>query len=477
MNEDQVLNELSRSAKETVQSKYPFDLNRLETKVLERVRGQERRRGWQFVTWSAGLAVCAALLLNVFHAFDGSNSPFFGKTGAKQTTATFEYLQPDEGFANALKNGYPLLPAVKTERNGYTVEVKDAMIDEKRFVYTMIVSGEKIEAIAREKDEDKKAEMLYHELTSEFDKNVKATGMLSTDFTQSNGIHYLIMKGNYMLKQDAVKHILSQPKPVLPMQLVKRGSGKNSETLAEIALPLTRELVAADKIVKPTAGEKPQPGTQELLQDLKVTQIEVSPTVMRVKLQAKLQDGYKLKGLAHPRLIDGKGTEYPLLENPRSYDSKGAEIASLHPEYSRDNNHEAPVGYYLDFIPSFYFNEIPNGLKLQFDGMEISTRKKGSFAVNRNGKFPLEAPFGSKTSRINRVYYDQNKLFLVLPGELLTEETVFTVDGVAEDEEVFQENDKTFIKSYSVPKKDTYQVETARNDEETIKFNGLLPVR
>ncbi|MGK5512359.1 hypothetical protein ACSNN6_30130, partial [Brevibacillus formosus] len=70
---------------------------------------------------------------------------------AAVTTASYQ----DEGFAYALSHGYPALPAIKTEQAGYTIQVKDIMVDQLRIAYTVMISGDKIEALAKKPEKER----------------------------------------------------------------------------------------------------------------------------------------------------------------------------------------------------------------------------------------------------------------------------------------------------------------------------------
>ncbi|MEJ8546955.1 DUF4179 domain-containing protein [Brevibacillus borstelensis] len=454
MKEDRVWREFAESAKQELRQKYPFRLSELEAKVMDKVQKRTRLHLWKRTALLAGAAVSCALVFAMWNPLRLGG--LFEKNSSVQSTAKFEWQTPDEGFIYALNNGYPILPSVKKEQNDYTVEVKDAMVDQRRIVYTMLISGEKIEEIAREKDKEKKADLIYRELSTNVGE-LGTTGGISTEWKQIDGSHYLIYKARFIV--DDMDTILKQANPVLPVQFVKQ-SHNGDDVLVEVPLTLPEEVVSAKKSIQPTATDRPQLGKQDLLRELIVKEIELTPTLMRVQVQAKTKDGFELQSLSNPRLVDDQGKEYnPIPEN----------------KYSplRRYGHTAEY-FYLDMIPSLYFGSGPKELALKFDGALVSTLKTGSFTLERNGKFPMKAPFGNKSSQILQVYYKNQKLHVVLPGELLTEETRLKVDGVDYDDEVFQ--DGAFIRTYPVPQKDVYQVETQRNDVQKIDMDGLVPI-
>ncbi|MFP3381049.1 hypothetical protein SB767_32525, partial [Bacillus sp. SIMBA_069] len=87
-----------------------------------------------------GVAVCATFLLQVVQPFFGAES-IFGLAGGQQYPEQFEWTIPDKGFSHALKNGYPILPEIKVEKDGFTFQLKALMVDQRRITYTLLVSG------------------------------------------------------------------------------------------------------------------------------------------------------------------------------------------------------------------------------------------------------------------------------------------------------------------------------------------------
>jgi len=455
MKEDRVWREFAESAKQELRQKYPFRLSELEAKVMDKVEKRNRQFRWKTAAWMTGAAVSCALVVAVWNPLGLGG--LFVKNNAVQSTAKFEWLAPDEGFANALRNGYPILHSVKKEQNGYTVEVKEAMIDHRRVIFTMLISGKIIDDVASENDEEKKADFVFAKLTTAIGK-IRKTGGTSYEWKQIDGTHYLIFKSRYMMDDDDMDALLKQPNPVLPIQLVKQ-SHNGEEVLVEVPLPLPEEVVSAKKSIQPTAtNNQPQLGKQDLLHELAMEEIEMTPTLTRVHLQAKTKEGFELQSLINPRLVDDQGREY-----------KPATDGNPIQGY----RHMAD-SFYLDMIPSLYYGDVPQKLSLKFDGATVSTMKTGHFTLERSGQFPLEAPFGNKTGRILQAYYKDQKLHVLLPGEALSEETVLKVDGLNYDNEIFQNG--SFIRTYSVPKKDAYQVDTERIDFQEIKMDGLVPI-
>jgi len=479
MREDRLMREVVQSAKQQIRKKYPFHSYELEEKVMKQVQKQTRMPKWSIVAWPIGIAVSALLF---FHVANPNNfvSGIVDKIGTVQAPEKFEWIEPDKGFSHALQNGYPTLPSVKKEVNGYTVEIKDVMVDQLRITYTMLVSGEKVEQLVKEalatgKDLKQYPHHIFYQddysLSSDIDVNIRG-GSGRAELKLINGSHYLVFTGNYNLSEnknewdtmDSMETILKQPNPVLDVKFFKKPFHDRvideEAVLAEIPLPLPKDVATARKNIQPATMNKPQLGDQEVLQGLAVKQVQLFPTVMRVQVQAQTKAGYTLRNLINPRLVDDQGKEYTSLE-PTSLQNRNSGTATAE-------------DYYLDMIPSLYFDAIPEKLALKFDGATISTMTTGSFRLELHGKFPIEAPFGNKSSQILNAYYENHKLHVVLPGEAMTEETQLKVDGVGYDSEITQNG--TFIQTYPVPQKEVYQIDTQRADHQEIRMDGLVPI-
>lgn len=454
MREEHQMKEFMESVKGHIRESYPFDLAALEEKTTKKLHRRARRPKWGKMAWPAAMAVSIAVLFCIgdpLHLRGG----LVERSGSAQAPAAFEWVQPDMGFSQALRSGYPILPAVKMEQNGYVVEIKDAMVDPKRITYTMLVSGERMEEIAREQDEKKQADFLYGQLSTSLG-GISKTGRVSPDWRLIDGSRYLILKAEFRLGS-GMETAWQQPNPVLPVQLVKR-SNQGTDVLAEIPLTLPEDLASARKSIQPAPKNEAELGGQDLLQGLEVNRIDLYPTMMSVQMQAQTKNGYVLRSLSNPRLVDQDGKEYT--------------PSSLDPSLQRKGSDSAE--YQLDLIPSLYFEAPPKKLALKFDGATVSAVKTGSFSLKREGTFPMEAPFGNKMGKILRVYYENQKLHVAMPGEALTEETELTVDGVVADSEVFENG--AFIRTFPVPPKEVYLVDTKRNDEQEIRMDGLVPI-
>ncbi|TKI58690.1 DUF4179 domain-containing protein [Brevibacillus antibioticus] len=444
MDEDKVLKKFAQSAKQVAREKYQFSHATLKTSVLKKIHIQNRHCRSRRIAVSISLAACLTLCGYIF--LPVWNGIFFREAGPDQSATQMELIEPDEGMLWAIQNGYRFLPNIQIQKNGYTIETKDIMVDQQRIVYSIWLSGEKIETYANDKSYS------VYNVSSELDVPgsiyILRNGR-EKEYKLVNGVHYLIIQGELFLNQDEMQNILSKPNPVIPLTV-----GYMNQKEVEIPLPLTEEVRLEKKVIKTTATAKAKLGTQEVLQNLVLSQLDLSPTIMHVNIQGEMKEDYEFHGLKNPRLVDGKGKEYHLAE--------------------RGQNKMKTNSYSLHFIPSLYFDQFPQKLSLEFDGIVTSTRKSGNFVLERNGKYPFEVPFGNKKGRILQAYYDKDRLVLDLEGSLLSEETDIKIDGVDYHNQIF-ENGK-WIVTYPVPKKDTYQVETSRKDTETIPVNAEVPI-
>ncbi|TQK53876.1 hypothetical protein FB479_10891 [Brevibacillus sp. AG162] len=465
MSDDRMWREWSQSAKQSVREKYPFHLEKFEQEVLTKIQREKRRRRWQVTSWAAGVAVAATLFFEIAQPFDGS---LWGLTGAERGQEVFEWITPDEGFTHALKNGYPILPEVKLEKDGFVYQIRDAMVDHRRITFTLLISGEKMEEIARIPDESKRSDMLYGRLGVDLGE-LREIGGTSKDFQLIDGVHYLIIKSNYRIDEKKMREIMNQTKPVLPVQIVDMRKKEADEVVAELLLPLPRSVAAAEKVIEPDAEVEAVLETDSLLTRLKVNQIVASPTVIEAELEATLQDGFELYRLENVKLVDGKGKEYPAIDdriNENLERVRGGDATRV----------QGSDKYTMQFFPSLFFEDVPEKLELRFDEVSANKSIKENIVLDRNAKYPQSISFGKKNKlNIEKVYYDKGKLFIVIPNEGL-EKINLRVEGQYYKDFIIAENLETVSLTFEVPKQEIYKVEMSGLEFERFPLDGVIPI-
>lgn len=290
MSDDRMWREWSQSAKQAVREKYPFQLEKLEQDVFAKIKREKRRRRWQVTSWAAGVAVAALFFFQIVQPFNEGEA-LWGLTGAEKGQEAFEWITPDEGFMHALKNGYPILPEVKLEKDGYVFQIRDTMVDHRRITFTLLISGEKMEEIARIPDESKRNELIYGGLRVDLG-DLREIGGASRDFQQIDGVQYLIYRANYRINEKVMRTILNQPKPVLPLQIVDAHKNGEEKVVAELLLPLPKSVTVAEKVIEPAAGADTALETADSVTSLQVNKMIASPTVTEVELEANFKEGY-----------------------------------------------------------------------------------------------------------------------------------------------------------------------------------------
>ncbi|AWX58369.1 hypothetical protein AB432_026485 [Brevibacillus brevis] len=457
MSDDRMWREWSQSAKQTVREKYPFHLEKFEQEVLTKIQREKRRRRWQVTSWAAGLAAAATFCFQIVQPFDES---LWGLTGAERGQEVFEWITPDEGFMHALKNGYPILPEVKLEKDGFVYQIRDAMVDHRRITFTLLISGEKMEEIARIPDESKRSDMLYGSLRVDLGE-LKEIGGAQKDFQLIDGVHYLIFKPNYRIDEKKMREIMNQTKPVLPVQIVDMRKNGPDEVVAELLLPLPKSVTVAEKVIQSDAEADAVLETDSLLTSLKVNQIVASPTVMEAELEAALQDGFELHRLENVKLVDGNGKEYPAMDD------------RINENLERVRGSDK---YTMQFMPSLFFGDIPEKLELRFDEVSAFKSIEDHFVLDLNAKYPQSIPFGKKKQlNIEKVYYDKGKLFIVIPNKG-PEEINLRVEGQAYKDFIVANNLETVSIVFEVPKQDTYKVEMSGLEFERFALDGVIPI-
>ncbi len=465
MSDDHMWKEWSQSAKQSVREKYPFHLEKFEQEVLTKIQREKRRRRWQVTSWAAGVAVAVTFLFQIVQPFDGSS---WGLTGARKGQEAFEWITPDEGFMHAWKNGYPILPEVKLEKNGFVYQIRDAMVDHRRITFTLLISGEKMEEIARIPDESKRSEMLYGRLGIDLGE-LKEIGGAQKDFQLIDGMHYLIFKPNYRINEKRMQEIMNQTKPVLPVRIVDMRKNEADEVVAELLLPLPRSVTVVEKVIQPDAEVDAVLETDSLLTRLKVNQIVASPTVMEAELEATLQDGFELHRLENVKLVDGNGKEYPAMDdriNENLERVRGGDATRV----------QGSDKYTMQFMPSLFFGGIPEKLEFRFDEVSAFKQIEDHFVLDLNANYPQSLPFGKKKKlNIEKVYYDKGKLFIVIPNKG-PEEINLRVEGQNYKNFIVAQNQETVSIVFEVPKQETYKVEMSGLEFERFPLDGVIPI-
>lgn len=459
MSDDRMWREWSQSAKQAVRETYPFQLDKLEQEVLAKIPREKRRSRWKVTSWAAGVAVAALFLFQIVQPFS-EGEPLWGLTGAEKGQEAFERITPDQGFMHAWKNGYPILPEVKLEKDGFVYQLRDVMVDHRRITFTLLISGEKMEEIARIPDESKRNELIHGGLRVDLG-DLRERGGASRDFQLIDGVHYLIYKANYQISEEAMRTIMNQTKPVLPLQIVEMIKDGGNKVVAELLLPLPKSVTAAEKIIEPETGADAVLATEGVVASLQVNKLIASPTVTEVELEANLEDGYELHRLENMKLVDGTGKEYLPIDDR----------LNKNVEQVRGTN-----TYIAQYIPSLYFGDLPEKLELRFDKVTMRKPIEDTFVLDLNAKYPQSIPFGKKQQlHIERVYYDKGKLVIVIPNKG-PEKITLRVDGQNYQNLAPTDDTKSVLIDFAVPKKDSYEVEMSGLEWEEVTVNGVIPL-
>ncbi|MFS0556825.1 hypothetical protein [Brevibacillus sp. 179-C9.3 HS] len=459
MSDDRMWREWSQSAKQAVREKYPFQLEKLEQDVFAKIKREKRRRRWQVTSWAAGVAVAALFFFQIVQPFNEGEA-LWGLTGAEKGQEAFEWITPDEGFMHALKNGYPILPEVKLEKDGYVFQIRDTMVDHRRITFTLLISGEKMEEIARIPDESKRNELIYGGLRVDLG-DLREIGGASRDFQQIDGVQYLIYRANYRINEKVMRTILNQPKPVLPLQIVDAHKNGEEKVVAELLLPLPKSVTVAEKVIEPAAGADTALETADSVTSLQVNKMIASPTVTEVELEANFKEGYELHRLENMKLVDGSGKEYQPIDDKLNANVK---------QVMGTNTYKA------QFIPSLFFEELPEKLELRFDKVTMRRSLEDTFVLDLNAKYPQSIPFGKKKQlHIEKAYYEKGRLVIVIPNKG-PEEISLRVDGKNYRNLTPTDDMKSVLIDFEVPKKETYEVKMSGLEWERVTVDGVIPL-
>lgn len=345
------LQDFVRTAKDINKTVYPFHSMKLQATILNKIQGQSSKKRWKKWMWLIPSTACLAFILLI-------NSPYSTILDMENHSAmsekSFRYM--DEGFLYARNNGYAVLPTITSKLDVTTIEIKDAMVDQQRMIYTVFLSGDFIDKIAQETDKAKKSSLLYENFRMNLKKNFIVRGERASGLTLIDQKNYVVIEGYYQFNLERMNKKMSEPNPTLPLQIKWEENGKKQST--SLNLPLPKEL-ATPKIILPTHLAKAELDKQDIVKDISFKQMVMSPTIMRVELAPDMKKEYKLRSLLNGRLVDESGRIF-----------KGGSTAPGNPNLSYPRE-SVPIAF-MQFIPSLYFEKLPTKLTLLFDGIIVS---------------------------------------------------------------------------------------------------------
>lgn len=161
------------------------------------------------------------------------------------------------------------------------------------------------------------------------------------------------------------------------------------------------------------------------------------------------------------KLVDGSGKEYQPIDDKLNANVK---------QVMGTNTYKA------QFIPSLFFEELPEKLELRFDKVTMRRSLEDTFVLDLNAKYPQSIPFGKKKQlHIEKAYYEKGRLVIVIPNKG-PEEISLRVDGKNYRNLTPTDDMKSVLIDFEVPKKETYEVKMSGLEWERVTVDGVIPL-
>ena len=327
-----------------------------------------------------------------------------------------DWLQGDSGTEHAKNQGYKELKGITLEEAGIKLELNNIMFDEDRLVVSATASGERIDAVLKEVEEINKAysEESLRSLDHYSPKRIgsPSISILYKDFQNPGGIgqSYFGSDRNMSLidvryekifeKGEAIAFLSNNPKYLtIDVEVIWYMYPQEKEELhifKDVKIPFDKSdfmesrHYSINEVIPIAYGE------------LKIDELTISPTRMRVDVSFDMEEGYKFNGLEKPYLMDAKDNKYM---------TEGL-VSTGGPN---------KLSYYI--VPSIYFNSSINELYFGFEEYSVGEDKDYDFTISLNEELPKAFNYMGEDIIVETVSYRPNtedKLWidLLMPSTL-----------------------------------------------------------
>lgn len=443
--------------KQQMREEYPYDRFVTEGKIYERLqRGQQKRQRQRMLWATAVLCVC---LMLAWISWRHVEEPMQREETLQPPVHSLQYLEPDQGYLQALAQGYPVLSSPQISKDGLTFEVKEAIMDAQRLNYVVLISGEEIEEMARKQDDGQEEEAFRQNLVTKPEVvGSMMTGYPREEIIQRDGRHYFVAEAESIFYDpaDIEKQLLQQHKE-LPI-IVTWGEDPDHKVILPLKLP---EQVKDTRILEGKPYPNADTGVGQIVSGGKpqITQWVMSPTVVRVDLTGTFQNGRVLKSLENIKLTDDTGKTYQSL-------SGAQKLGDTHVFY---------------FTPSPYFAQMEQKqaaskvYHLRFTGYSEGTVQENTYTLTRNAAYPKQYTLGDQTRvDIKEVAWGTEDKLLITMAKVPDDGQFYvTIDGVEANQRMDKGQTTTF--AFPVPQKNQYQMSIQHTKMQTHPFDGDLP--
>ena len=309
--------------------------------------------------------------------------------------AAVKWIQGDRGIQNAKEHGYKEIEGFIVEEDGYSLNICNIMMDEDRIHLTATAWGGEIDrffTLNRDSNNDlkeaaigdKPEEIDYLHLNIRFMDFENPGAFISSE---GNDQGMLIRRIEKIFKDGDVRGFVGKAPDHLTLEAVIWKGREELFTFKPIKLPINAEDVMLSKIIRPDVKLSYEKTS------INIKQLIISPTRMKIDLTFDMEEGYSFAEFENAYLKDEKGNVY-----------KPEGLVSTH---------NSPLERSMYFVPSIYFERLPEKLYFCFDGVRIAADEGRSFDISLSDKYPRTIEYMGHPIVLREVEWSQSRGLIV----------------------------------------------------------------
>lgn len=372
----------------------PEELNINIKKRIDAFKPHKKNRGRKAAT--------ACVLLCFLFIGAVKSSPGFAVYASNVPVLHYavEWLIGDQGIKNAKAHGYKSMGPITIKEDGYVLTLDNIIFDEDRIRLSATVIGKKVIEMEKQRSSQPNDEdVLIKDVMEENEGFTEPSGIPSinvkfSDFEYPGAYQSYDNSFTAVAEKDfepgELKEFLANSPEFLHVDVCIGQEGEIIHKFATIKIPINNEIFRQSKVF-------PQDIVISLEHtNIRVNNLTVSPTRMKVSLNFDMEEGYFFTGFDNPNLQDEKGNVY----KPEGL-------------ISTNISAEKRIVY---FVPSVYF-EMPQKLYFCFDGIKIGSEEGKSFTLSLQEEYPKKIEYMGQDLEITDVNLaqkgDKTKLTIV----------------------------------------------------------------
>ncbi len=323
------------------------------------------------------VSVCAAVC--VFFIVGVKWNPAFASYAASVPVLkpAVEWIRGDKGIANARKHESNQVKGMIIEENGYKISLEDIFFDEDRVRIAASLIGEETGTSSEEKAKEDTAGHISIRFLDFEDPGAVSVWHSSE---KESSFTYEIEKS---FKKGEVTEFLGKNQLYLNLAVEINKGKEKIYTFENIKLPYSLQNFNYSKLYNQNLKTAFEKGS------VNISHVSVSPTRMRVDVQAEMEKGYEFAGFENARLEDEKGNVY-----------KPEGLVSM----QRDEKSRS-----LYFVPSIYFEKMPQKLLFCFDGVRIASMEGKTFTLKLDDKYPKTVQYMGQDIIVEKIELQENE--------------------------------------------------------------------